>query len=92
MDTEKGTIVTPGDVVGCEKKREDIEEFLVKESFVPTHHNDQHQAKKKMVVMRRRKTKGQKPEQSLPSMFCEWVVEHQLGMSMPRKLSGRGRP
>jgi hypothetical protein len=81
MDAEKGTLVTPGDVVSCEKKREDIEEFLVKESFVPTHHSEQHQAQKKMVVMRRRKVKTSKPPQSLLSMFCEWVVEHQLGMS-----------
>ena len=80
MDAEKGPIVLPGDVVGMstEKKHEDLEEYLVKESFVPTHH-DQHQAKK-MVVMRRRKIRAAKKEASLFSIFCAWVVEYQLGM------------
>ena len=70
--------------MSTEKKHEDLEEYLVKESFVPTHH-DQHQAKK-MVVMRRRKIRAAKKEASLFSIFCAWVVEYQLGMKCSKEV------
>jgi hypothetical protein len=70
MAATQGTFSTPGDALG--KKHEDFEEYLVKESFVPTHHS----AKTRKMVVRRRK---QKEESSLLSIFCAWVVEHQLG-------------
>lgn len=84
MDTEKGTIELPGDVMETsteEKCGEALEDFLVKESFVPTHHSEHHHTKK-TIVMRRRKLreKKAKAEQSLASSFCAWIVEYQLGM------------
>lgn len=79
MDTEKGTIVTPGDVVGPEKKHGDLEEYLVKESFVPAQHNEQHQTRKMVVMRRTIKKARRKNEASQPSILCAWLVEYQLG-------------
>lgn len=56
------------------KKTEHLEEYLVKETFVPTHHA----AQPRKVIVRRRKQK--KEESSLLTIFCEWIVEHQLGI------------
>jgi len=94
MDTEKDTIELPGDVVETpteEKCGEALEDFLVKESSVPTHHSEHHHTKK-MIVMRRSKMREEKAkaEQSLASIFCAWIVEYQLGMSKaPTQLSGK---
>jgi len=74
-----GIIYTPGDVVPPserEKKKphERVDEYLVKDSFVPAAHH-KNQQKKKMVV-RRRKVK----EESPLGLLCAMIVEHQLGL------------
>ncbi|KIW04535.1 uncharacterized protein PV09_04289 [Verruconis gallopava] len=80
MAAAQGTLSTlPGDVGAGKKHAEHIEEFLVKESFVPTHHHHEQSRHARKMVVRRRK---QSVESSLLSVFCAWVVEHQLGLSI----------
>ncbi len=73
MATAHAPLTIP-DAVG-KKHEHDLEEYLVKETFVPTH--SQGNRKTRKMVVRRRK---QKVDASLLSIFCAWVVEHQLGM------------
>ena len=53
------------------KKQEQLDEYLVKENFVPLGH---HGPPRKMLV-RRRKQK----EESPVGVLCAMIVEHQLG-------------
>jgi hypothetical protein len=57
-------------------KKQQLDEFLVKESFVPT----RPQTRKRRVVVRRRKQK----EENGFAAVCAWVVDSQLGTSMPQ--------
>jgi hypothetical protein len=55
------------------KSQQSLNEFLVKESFVPTGPS-QHVRKRKVV--RKKKVVDESPL----SVLCAWVVEHQIGM------------
>lgn len=80
MEGKDGLVYTPGDVAPPsererKKQHERVDEYLVKDSFVPAHHS--HQGVKRKMVVRRRKAKK---EESPLGMLCAMVVEHQLGM------------
>ena len=55
------------------KSQQSLNEYLVKESFVPTGPS-QHVRKRKVV--RKKKVVDESPL----SILCAWIVEHQIGM------------
>ena len=76
MATSQGDITVPGEKTRHHKRQEQLDEYLVKETFVPTGNHGRHSNNNRKMVVRRRKQKEESPLAS----FCAWVFEHQLGM------------
>jgi hypothetical protein len=85
MSLEHGAISALGDSVPTsleEKERPKklpLEEYLVKESFVPAGHG----ARTRKIVVRRRKVEELSPFAAV----CAWVVEHQIGRDITQSAS-----